>query len=199
MADYIRRIRDNPIAVAVKATDRYHNLICAVLADEGFRRRYATETIRWYLDFEAFRKEIFVAVEALIKTLTSPLYEVLPDFISILENCREQMWDGDCSPVRDSSQPRTDNPPEVSRFIRIIYLSQVPDTDYFETLRRYRVDTARCDPASLAPNADLSLVRALLTWIVRRDRFNEGTLRESVRDGSLIEVLRRLAVLLPSH
>lgn len=198
MDDYIRRIRGNPIAAAVKAADRYHNLTCAVLADEGFRRKYAIETIRWYLDFEAFQKEISAAVEALIKTLTIPLYEVLPNFIPALESCREQMQESDRSPVRDSSQTWIDTPPEVSRFVRIFYLCQVPDTDYFETLHRYRIDTARCDPASLAPDADLPLVRALLTWIVRRDRFCDGALRESVRDGSLIEVLRRLETLLPS-
>ena len=51
MTDYIGRIRNNEMALVIKAADRLHNLISAVEADEDFRRRYICETREWYMDF----------------------------------------------------------------------------------------------------------------------------------------------------
>jgi len=66
MAEYIADILADPMAKAVKAADRLHNLRCAVEADEAFRRRYIFESKTWYLDFSP---EIAPAVEALETTL----------------------------------------------------------------------------------------------------------------------------------
>ncbi len=73
MAEYIAGIRENPMATAVKAADRLHNLRCAVTAGQDFRRRYILESIDWYLDFSP---EIPKAVKALILTLDSPMHEL---------------------------------------------------------------------------------------------------------------------------
>ena len=69
MADYIQKIKENPIAVAVKAADRLHNLRCAVEAGPEFRYQYILESMDWYLDFSA---EIPTAVRDLISTLDEP-------------------------------------------------------------------------------------------------------------------------------
>ena len=66
MADYIAGIKENPMAKAVKAADRLHNLRCAVVTDERFRRRYIQESMEWYLDFSP---EIPKAVKDLAATL----------------------------------------------------------------------------------------------------------------------------------
>lgn len=66
MADYVAAIRDDPIAFAVKGVDRLHNLRCAVLCGESFRRRYAAESRLWYWDFHPL---IPRAVGELEKTL----------------------------------------------------------------------------------------------------------------------------------
>ena len=50
MEEYIQDIRNNPIAKMVKLADRLHNLLCAVVADETFRKRYVQETEEFYLD-----------------------------------------------------------------------------------------------------------------------------------------------------
>lgn len=73
MADYVSAIRNNPMAKAVKAADRLHNLRCAVVADEDFKRRYILESIDWYLDFDS---EIPSAVKALAKTLDKPFHSL---------------------------------------------------------------------------------------------------------------------------
>jgi (p)ppGpp synthase/HD superfamily hydrolase len=66
MHHYISRIKANPIAFAVKAADRLHNLRCALAADEKFKKKYIKETEDWYMDFS---KEIPEAVEVLKESL----------------------------------------------------------------------------------------------------------------------------------
>lgn len=72
MADYIGAIKKNPIAFAVKAADRLHNLQCAVVTDDTFKRRYIKETVEWYMDFSP---DIEIAVKNLAKTLEVPMTE----------------------------------------------------------------------------------------------------------------------------
>ena len=73
MAEYIGAIKQNPIAFAVKAADRLHNLQCAVVADEEFKRKYILETVDWYMDFSS---EIRKAVKKLAESLETPMAEL---------------------------------------------------------------------------------------------------------------------------
>ena len=71
MSEYVAGIKANPIAFAVKAADRLHNLKSAFVASEDFRRRYILESIDWYMDFSP---EIPKAVKALAESLSIPMY-----------------------------------------------------------------------------------------------------------------------------
>ena len=73
MSEYVEGILSNPIARAVKAADRLHNLRSALVADEDFRRKYILETVDWYLDFSP---EIPYAVKQLVNSLEKPLAEL---------------------------------------------------------------------------------------------------------------------------
>ena len=73
MAEYIGAIKENPIAFAVKTADRLHNLQCAIVADEEFKRKYILETVDWYLDFS---HEIQKAVKKLAESLKTPITEL---------------------------------------------------------------------------------------------------------------------------
>ena len=73
MAEYISAIKQNPIAFAVKAADRLHNLQCAIVTDEEFKRKYILETVDWYLDFSP---EIRKAVKRLAESLKTPMAEL---------------------------------------------------------------------------------------------------------------------------
>ena len=73
MAEYISAIKRNPIAYAVKAADRLHNLQCAIITDEEFKRKYILETVDWYLDFSP---EIRKAVKRLAESLQTPMVEL---------------------------------------------------------------------------------------------------------------------------
>ena len=70
MSEYIRAIKENPIAFAVKAADRLHNLQCAVVTNEDFKRKYILETVDWYMDFSL---DIRKAVKRLAESLKSPI------------------------------------------------------------------------------------------------------------------------------
>ena len=73
MAEYINAIKQNPIAFAVKAADRLHNLQCAIIADEEFKRKYILETVDWYMDFSP---EIRKTVKRLAESLKTPMAEL---------------------------------------------------------------------------------------------------------------------------
>ena len=73
MAEYISAIENNPIAYAIKAADRLHNLKCAIITDEEFKRKYILETVDWYMDFSP---EIRKAVKRLAESLKTPMAEL---------------------------------------------------------------------------------------------------------------------------
>ena len=73
MAEYVSSIKQNSIAFAVKAADRLHNLQCAIITNEEFKRKYILETVDWYLDFSP---EIRKAVKKLAESLETPMAEL---------------------------------------------------------------------------------------------------------------------------
>ena len=86
MDSYIAKIKQNPIARAVKAADRLHNLSCAHVCSEGFKLRYIKESIDYYLDFDP---EIAVVTERLRKTLDAP--DAIPaDYMDRLNRALEK-------------------------------------------------------------------------------------------------------------
>ena len=70
MEEYVRGIRNNPMAMAVKAADRLHNLLDAVNTSERFKRRYIKESMEWYVDF---MPEIPDAIIRLNNSLSEPM------------------------------------------------------------------------------------------------------------------------------
>ncbi len=70
MEEYVNAIKENDIAFRVKAYDRLHNLLSAVVSTEEFRRKYIKESILWYWDF---CDEIPDAVRKLNETLIEPM------------------------------------------------------------------------------------------------------------------------------
>ena len=73
MEEYISSIKNNPLAFAVKAADRLHNLQCALVTGEDFKRKYILETVDWYMDFS---KEIRSAVKELAESMETPVAQL---------------------------------------------------------------------------------------------------------------------------
>ena len=76
MSEYVAAIKADPMAKVIKAADRLHNLRCAVVASDDFKRRYIRETADWYLDLSP---EILPALKALVQTMDTGL--AAPDFL----------------------------------------------------------------------------------------------------------------------
>jgi (p)ppGpp synthase/HD superfamily hydrolase len=70
MQNYIDGIKTNEIAFVVKSADRLHNLKCALVASEEFKKKYILETVNWYLDFSL---EIKDAVKKLAESLSATI------------------------------------------------------------------------------------------------------------------------------
>lgn len=51
MSEYIAGIKSNEMAFVVKGADRLHNLKTAIDSNNAFKKKYAKESIMWYLDF----------------------------------------------------------------------------------------------------------------------------------------------------
>lgn len=66
MREYIDGIKKNEMAKVVKTADRIHNLKCATVTNDDFKRRYIEESRRWYADFSP---EISTLADKLEKTL----------------------------------------------------------------------------------------------------------------------------------
>ena len=73
MKNYIEKIKNNPIAFAVKNADRLHNLRCALVTNVEFKRKYILETVDYYLDFS---KDIKIAVKELAESLDTTILEL---------------------------------------------------------------------------------------------------------------------------
>jgi (p)ppGpp synthase/HD superfamily hydrolase len=73
MKEYVSAIKANEIAFAVKASDRLHNLQCALVTDDEFKRKYILETLDWYLDFSP---EIKHAVKKVAESMDTPIAEL---------------------------------------------------------------------------------------------------------------------------
>ena len=61
-----------------------------------------------------------------------------------------------------------------------------------ESERRGLSDGSLTDLTGLAERSDEDLTRALLTWVVRSERFVDGAIAESLTEGSLVALLDRL-------
>lgn len=80
MDEYVGALLKNPIAKAVKACDRLHNLQSAVHAGEAFRLRYIKESVEWYLDLHHKIPEAVVA----LSRMTPNSIELLPESLKKL-------------------------------------------------------------------------------------------------------------------
>ena len=73
MQAYISAIKNNEIAFVVKGADRLHNLECAFVTSDEFKRKYILETVDWYLDF---LPEIRKVVKRLAESLEVSISEL---------------------------------------------------------------------------------------------------------------------------
>jgi len=79
---------------------------------------------------------------------------------------------------------------EISSFIHEVYETDLMDKEYLPYLESHLPLDANY--ADHIEKADFRLLRAILTYYVRQERFQEGLWMVAVQDGSFSKVLNRL-------
>ena len=121
-------------------------------------------------------------------------YQPLTQFIEEFEHCKNP---GDWSQCVDPDGihhylPYVDYDDVVDRFITAFYMNGYVVTDYVEKVRLLQ---RRVNGNLEALDFDVMSewdVLAFMTFVIRTDRFCEGTLLEYLRNGSMLACLRRL-------
>jgi hypothetical protein len=79
---------------------------------------------------------------------------------------------------------------ELSSFIHEVYKTDLMDTEYLPYLESHLPHGANY--ADYIETADFRLLRAILTYFVRQERFHEGLWMVAVQNGSFLKILNRL-------
>ncbi|WP_416144628.1 DUF6508 domain-containing protein [Planococcus koreensis] len=83
---------------------------------------------------------------------------------------------------------------EMEQFAKSIYSSNLIDRDYAETLNEYGISDDR-DMETNLDRADKKLLRAMLTQMLRTERFVSGAWICYEEKGMFLKALRRLGIL----
>ena len=78
---------------------------------------------------------------------------------------------------------------KLEEFIMEVYKTDLLKSDYLDYLDERLLDS---DYAAAVPTADFELLRAILTFYVRQDRFVDGAWAGSAKDGVFLRILYRL-------
>ncbi|MDQ1004600.1 hypothetical protein QFZ28_005140 [Neobacillus niacini] len=78
---------------------------------------------------------------------------------------------------------------KLKEFIKEVYNTDLMKSDYLPYLDERLLDR---DYSAAIPTADFELLRAILTFYVRQDRFFEGAWAGSAKDGVFLRILNRL-------
>jgi hypothetical protein len=87
--------------------------------------------------------------------------------------------------IRDKQMPFLKYSSMVSIFVEEFYDSELIDTDYNNTLEKFDIE----DQNSWD---ELWKLRAMLTYIIRSERFGEGIILKNIENGTLLHILRKL-------
>lgn len=96
----------------------------------------------------------------------------------------------------DSGYPDYDE--KLSEFIKTAYETDLLRKDYLEYLDE-RIMDHNLAAAAAIPTADLELLKALFTFYVRQERFNDGLWAKAAKDKVFLEILYRLRELMEDH
>jgi hypothetical protein len=78
----------------------------------------------------------------------------------------------------------------VQQFINDLYEADMLDPQYFDHLEKYK---SKIDaPADLIPTADLELLKSILTFYVRGEKYSDGVWASAIDEGVFLAILQRL-------
>jgi ADP-ribosylglycohydrolase len=190
MKEYISNIKNNKIALAVKLADRLHNLKCAVVADDKFKKKYIKETIDYYIplsrnsDFELKMRQ---AIEDLSTTFENlylePLYKYIDYFAYKYEN--KFASDNAIQQLNDLSDDCFEN------FIIVCCVLGVLEKHYRVSLAEFSIDQVNQLKTEI-DTADMEHLIELLSFYIRGERFRYGLWESGLNEGVFLSILNRL-------
>lgn len=83
-------------------------------------------------------------------------------------------------------------------FIEEVYESGLIDISYFSILNRYLTSSFK-DLEEVIEEANLELLRSVLAYYIRQERFGEGMWAAALKDRIFLKVLERLKVILKDN
>lgn len=78
-------------------------------------------------------------------------------------------------------------------FIKDVYDSNLLIDSYFDYLEQHQIDTSKL--TGYISNADFQLLRAILTYTVRGERFCDGYWGQAIKDKVFLNILYRIRIL----
>lgn len=91
--------------------------------------------------------------------------------------------------------PWLEKPIVLKEFISDFYKSEIAVSDYIEYLNERSLSNFELIEARMK-NLTIEDLRAIVTMVIRQDRFNEGLLVLKITDGFMFKVIERLEALL---
>ncbi|MCM3694594.1 DUF6508 domain-containing protein [Neobacillus niacini] len=89
--------------------------------------------------------------------------------------------------VWEGMYPKYDE--KLEEFIKEVYKTDLMKSNYLDYLDEKRINR---DYAAVVPTADFELLRAILTYYVRSERFSDGAWANSAKEGVFLRILNRL-------
>lgn len=96
--------------------------------------------------------------------------------------------------IEDSSLFHASYAEEINAFVSCFFESGFRDTDYKNTLSAHGVTSAEKMWEQIH-TADVDLLKAIMTQMIREERFSTGAIASYAKDGFFERALRRLGVL----
>lgn len=112
------------------------------------------------------------------------LYSFLPYFEEAASKGTEDL-------VKDGSLFYTEYSGKIDEFVDCFYEQDFMDTSYIETLNQHGIINEQT-MAEKIPEADMELLKAIMTQMTREERFTTGAIAGYAKDGLVAQALIRL-------
>lgn len=120
----------------------------------------------------------------------------LIDFLPYFKKRSKELQNHQLSPfVVEQSALATSYESEMETFIQYVYNNGYMDNRYRETLNLYGCNEKKSELEALIKSADQRLLRAILTKMIRDERFISGAWIYYVEEGLFEEVIKRFSEL----
>ena len=122
-------------------------------------------------------------------------YDLVTKYKSYFDECSNKTelgkWHMKKIGIKTYEFPWLEKPIELREFISDFYKSDIAVSDYIEYLEKNNLNNFDLIELSMG-DLNIEDLCAILTMVIRQDRFNEGLLVSKIIDGFLFKIIERL-------